>query len=417
MVHRLQFWIYFFAIQIYGFGIRLAGLWSPKARAWWKGRKREKLKAESVLKDRPIWFHAASTGEFEQGRPIMEAIQGKHPERPILITFFSPSGYEAAQKFANQYIIRYLPLDLKGRAGDFIQKWNPAIAVFIKYEIWAGYLEALKVAGIPTLIISSRWRPEQIYFRTARPLFFPLLSSVDQIFVQDPLSLEILKLEGLRSASLAGDTRIDRVLDISQFDFDHPLISFIGANERVLLLGSSWPADEKKVFEALADSSAPDFDRIIIVPHELGQAHISAIEREAPKPVSIIRKCSPKQNAKTIIVNEMGVLAYLYRLADIAYIGGGFGDGIHSILEAAVYGVPVIFGPRHHKFKEAEDLIELGSAETIETSGALLEALKRFGEPRVQNQVKRQNRNYFEEQAGASQKISRYIESRLNKKA
>jgi len=416
MVYRLQFWIYFLAIQMYGFGIRVAGLWSPKARAWWKGRTREKLQAEPALNDRPIWFHAASTGEFEQGRPIMEEFQREHPECSILVTFFSPSGYEAAQRYADQYIIRYLPLDLKGRAGGFIQKWNPAIAVFIKYEIWAGYLEALKVAGIPTLIISSRWRPEQIYFRTARPLFFPLLSSVDHIFVQDPLSLEILKLEGLHSASLAGDTRIDRVLDISQCNFDHPLISFIGANERVLLLGSSWPADEKKVFEALADSRAPDFDRIIVVPHELTKGHIDSLEIGAPQPTCVICKNIPNKNAKTVIVNEMGVLAYLYRLADVAYVGGGFGDGIHSILEAAVYGVPVIFGPRHHKFKEAKDLIELGSAQTIETSDDLLGALIHFNDPHIKKEVRKQNRNYFQEQAGASQKISRYIESRLNKK-
>jgi 3-deoxy-D-manno-octulosonic-acid transferase len=417
MRHKLLFGTYQFLIQLYGLAIRCATLWSPKARSWINGRKGPKDRPSKWKGKRPIWYHAASTGEFEQGRPIIEKLQEQEPHRPILLTFFSPSGYQAAQKYSDQFVIEYLPLDTYLKAGSFISKWNPTLAIFIKYEIWPSYLSVLHDKKIPTLVISSRWRPQQIYFRFGRRLFYPLLRQLDHIFVQDALSLEILKAEGLSQVTLSGDTRIDRVLDISQCNFDHPLISFIGANERVLLLGSSWPADEKKVFEALADSRAPVFDRIIIVPHELGQAHISALESEAPQPVSIIYKCSPKQNAKTIIVNEMGVLAYLYRLADIAYVGGGFGDGIHSILEAAVYGVPVLFGPRHHKFKEAEDLIELGSAETIETSDALLEALKRFSNPRIQNQVKRQNRNYFQEQAGASQKISRYIESRLNKKA
>ena len=417
MVYRLQFWIYFLAIQMYGFGIRIAGLWSPKARAWWKGRTREKLQAAPELKARPIWFHAASTGEFEQGRPIMEEIQRHYPDRPVLVTFFSPSGYEAAQKYSDRYIIQFLPLDSKGRAVDFIDKWNPDIAIFIKYEIWAGYLEALKMAGIPTLIISSRWGPQQIYFQTGRSLFLPLLRGLDHIFVQDKLSLEVLKLEGIQRASLAGDTRVDRVVDISQANFEHPLISFIGANERVLLLGSSWPADEKKMFEALADSGSPHFDRIIIVPHELTKGHISSLEKEAPQPACVICKNTPNKNAKTIIVNEMGVLAYLYRLADVAYIGGGFGDGIHSILEAAVYGIPVIFGPRHHKFKEAGDLIELGSAQSIETSEDLLRALIHFNDPHIKKEVRKQNRNYFQQQAGASKKISRYIESRLNQQA
>lgn len=413
MRHKLFFWIYQFLIRGYGLGIRCAGLWSPKARAWVTGRQTPKPRPEEWGSTRPIWFHAASTGEFEQGRPIMENLQRQEPDRPILLTFFSPSGYEAAQKYNEQYVIEYLPLDTFQQAKSFISKWNPALAIFIKYEIWPSYLAVLHERKIPTLVISSRWRPQQIYFRSGRRLFYPLLQQLDHIFVQDPLSLEILKAEGLSQVTLSGDTRIDRVLDIAKQPFSHPLMSAIDPNDKVFIMGSSWPADEKLLFEALKDSTWPDFDRILIVPHELSASHIQSLEAEAPLTSCTVTHEVPDPDAKIIIVNEMGILAYLYRIAGLVYVGGGFGDGIHSILEAAVYGVPVIFGPRHHKFKEAEDLIRLGAAKSIRDSSELLAARIYFDQIDVRKEAKRALEKYFQDQSGASERVSHYIEHRL----
>ena len=416
MRHKLLFAIYQFLIRLYGLGIKGAALWSSKARSWIEGRKKPQVPPATWKGHRPIWFHAASTGEFEQGRPIMEKLRERDPHRPILLTFFSPSGYEATQKYADQYVITYLPLDTYSNARKFIKKWNPALAIFIKYEIWPSYLSVLEQHHIPALVISSRWRPQQIYFRSGRHLFFPLLQKMDHIFVQDALSMEVLKMEGLEQVTLAGDTRIDRVRDIAKEPFSHPLLSAISPNEKIFIMGSSWPADEKLLFEAMKKSDWPNFDRILIVPHELSVSHISQLESEAPQSSCTVQQSAPDPDSKIIIVNEMGILAYLYRMADCVYVGGGFGDGIHSILEAAVYGVPVIFGPKHHKFKEAEDLIRLGAAKAVQDSSDLLNASVHFDQSAIRHEVKAALDQYFREQSGASERVSHYIEQRLKKK-
>jgi 3-deoxy-D-manno-octulosonic-acid transferase len=346
----------------------------------------------------------------------MEKLQAQEPHRPILLTFFSPSGYDAAQNYGDQFVIEYLPLDTYPKARSFISKWNPALAIFIKYEIWPSYLSVLHDRKIPTLVISSRWRPQQIYFRSGRSLFYPLLRKLDHIFVQDALSLDILKAEGLSQATVAGDTRIDRVKDIAKESFSHPMLSAISDDEKIFIMGSSWPADEKLLFETLKDPAWPEFDRILIVPHELSVSHISQLESEAPQSSCTVQQSAPDPDSKIIIVNEMGILAYLYRMADCVYVGGGFGDGIHSILEAAVYGVPVIFGPKHHKFKEAEDLIRLGTAKSVQNSSDLLNAGIHFDKTPIRVEVKAILDHYFREQSGASERVSHYIEQRLKKK-
>lgn len=415
MRHKLSYWFYQLLIPLYGLGIRLAAIGSPKARAWIRGRKNPRRRPASWKNKKPVWFHAASTGEFEQGRPIIEHLRKKMPEVPILVTFFSPSGFHAAQKYADQLIIEYLPLDTHSKARKFIRKWQPILAVFIKYEVWPSYLTALHQKDIPTLIISSRWRPQQVYFRSGRSLFYPLLEKLDHIFVQDALSSDILAAEGLSKVTLAGDTRIDRVRAIAKKEFSHPILSSLDSEESVLILGSSWPSGENLLFEALKDDKWPSFDRILIVPHELSEAHIRSLEKKAPLPSCTVSGNVPDSNAKIIIVNEMGVLAYLYRRADLVYVGGGFGVGIHSILEAAVYGKPVLFGPRHHKFKEAQDLLRLGAASVVQTKEDWVAAARRFRDPKAQKEVKQVLTTYFEEQSGASHLISDYIIHRLKK--
>jgi len=416
MWQQLLFGVYQLAIRLYGLAIRIVALRSSKARDWINGRNNPTPYPKKRGDLQPIWFHAASTGEFEQGLPIMEYIRQKTPNQPILLTFFSPSGYHAAQKYSEAFIIEYLPLDTMKKAREFVDKWKPNMAIFIKYEIWPSYLSALHEKKIPSLVVSSRWRPQQLYFRWGRPLFFPLLAKLDHIFVQDALSEEVLKAEGIFGVTRAGDTRIDRVMEVSAEEFDHPLCSAISPEERILILGSSWPADEKILFEAMSERSWPCFDRILIVPHELSEAHLESLADLATLTHCTINQEMPDPKAKIIIVNEMGILAYLYRLADVAYIGGGFGDGIHSILEAAVYGIPVIFGPKHHKFKEAEDLIRIGAAMSVSDKNGLISAVSHFSDSATRKEVKDIQSNYFKKQSGASPKIGQYIIERLKGK-
>jgi 3-deoxy-D-manno-octulosonic-acid transferase len=241
------------------------------------------------------------------------------------------------------------------------------------------------------------------------------LAKLDHIFVQDALSEDVLKSEGIFTVTRAGDTRIDRVVEVSQADFDHPICKAIKEEENILLVGSSWPEDEQLLFEAMKYDEWPSFDRIIIVPHELSDMHLKRLVEKAPEPATIIKQEMPDPKARIIIVNEMGVLAKLYRLADIAYIGGGFGEGIHSILEAAVYGIPVVFGPKHHKFKEAEDLIRLGAAAAVSRAEDLQKAATHFADTPTQIKVRQILSEYFESQSGASRTIGNYIIERLNK--
>lgn len=415
MRQQLLFGMYQVLIRLYGLGISLVAWRSSKARDWIDGRKNPVSKPDQWGDRRPIWFHAASSGEFEQGLPIIKYLKEKDPRQPILVTFFSPSGFQAAQKYSKELTLEYLPLDTIQNATHFVEKWNPEMAIFIKYEIWPGFLSALHQLQIPTVIVSSRWRPQQIYFRWGHALFFPLLAKLDHIFVQDALSEDVLKAEGIYGVTRAGDTRIDRVVEVSQADFDHPLCKTIKGEESILLVGSSWPDDEKLLFEAMKHDSWPLFDRIIIVPHELSDTHLQRLVEKAPQSATIIRQEVPDPDARIIIVNEMGVLAKLYRLADMAYIGGGFGEGIHSILEAAVYGIPVVFGPKHHKFKEAEDLIRLGAAAAVTGAEDLRKAAIHFTDTETKLKISGTLSEYFDSQSGASQTIGNYIIERLKK--
>jgi 3-deoxy-D-manno-octulosonic-acid transferase len=415
MRRQFLFGIYGLGMKIYLFGIYLAALRSKKARKWISGRKGWRQKQPPTLDRRPLWFHAASSGEFEQGRPIIEQLKKEIPNRPILVTFFSTSGYAAAQKFSDQYHIEYLPLDGAGNARDFIRRWKPAMAIFIKYEIWPFYLRTLLFENIPTLIVSSRWRPEQIYFSSwLAPLFLPLLQNLDHIFVQDQLSLDILRDHDINHISHSGDTRVDRVLAIRESAFSHPGMPQTKDGEQVLIVGSSWPADEQIIFQALQHPDCPHIDRIIIVPHELSEDHLSEIEQAAPYPMARSEGEGSPLDTRMILVNEMGVLAQLYRYASMAYVGGGFGDGIHNTLEAAVYGIPVLFGPKHHKFIEATDLIERGTARSVNRVEDLVVALNTFANKNRGKEVETSNKEYFETQRGASARIANYILSKLN---
>jgi 3-deoxy-D-manno-octulosonic-acid transferase len=360
--------IYNIFISIYGIGVFVFSLFNQKAKKLRIGQ----AGALSLLKRtidpnaRYIWFHAASLGEFEQGRPVMEQLKNDNPETKILLTFFSPSGYEIRKNFAGADVISYLPLDTKASAQKFVKLLNPSKAIFIKYEFWPNYILELQKANVPVYSISAIFRPSQVFFNWYGGWYRNLLKSFAHIFVQDKNSLKLLVDNGFTNVSVAGDTRFDRVADLAQQAKTISLIeSFVQNSNKVIVAGSTWPKDEELLVRYL--KLHPDM-KLILVPHEIHQAHILGISKLLDG--KFVRYTDlNEQNAMTtncIVVDTIGLLSSIYRYANVAYIGGGFGVGIHNTLEAAVWNVPVVFGPNYQKFLEARELIAIGGAFSIQ---------------------------------------------------
>lgn len=333
------------------------------------------LREKMDRKAKYIWFHASSLGEFEQGRPMIEQIRKVHPEYKILLTFFSPSGYEVRKNYAGADVVCYLPFDTPGRVEQFLDLANPAMAIFIKYEFWGNYLHTLQQRGIPVYIISAIFRREQLFFQWFGKPYRKMLDCFNHLFVQDERSKALLEEYGIRNVTVAGDTRFDRVIDVYHQAKQIPLVErFIKGTDGqqpplVFVAGSSWPEDEA-IF-------IPYFERhpemkLIIAPHEIHEGHLKSIEARLHRPTIRLSQATEQNVADQdcLIVDSFGLLSSLYRYGQIAYIGGGFGAGIHNTLEAAVYGMPVLFGPRFQKFKEAKDLIAVGGAFTFDNAPA-----------------------------------------------
>ncbi len=359
--------MYSILIHFYAFVVSLIAPFHRKARMMRAGQRKTYRTLRENIKsgEKYIWFHAASLGEFEQGRPMMEKIKAEYPEYKILLTFFSPSGYEVRKNYPGADVICYLPFDTPCRVNKFLDLARPVAAVFIKYEFWGNYLSALKKKGIPTFIISTIFRREQLFFQWFGAPYRKMLHCFTHLFVQDEYSKKLLAEYGITNVTIAGDTRFDRVQDIRNAAKELPLIdSFVHdgeGNERfTLVAGSSWPQDEAFLL--------PYFNRheemkLIIAPHEIHAEHLAAIESQLRRPsirLSQVRSAADLQGKDCLIIDCFGLLSSLYRYGQVAYIGGGFGAGIHNTLEAAVYGIPVLFGPKYHKFKEAKDLIAAG---------------------------------------------------------
>lgn len=359
--------LYSIGIFCYGVFIFIASLFNEKARLLGKGQHNAfKLLKEKVDPNGGyVWFHAASLGEFEQGRPVIEQLKREQPDIKILLTFFSPSGYEVRKNYAGADIVSYLPLDIPGNARYFINLVKPSKAIFIKYEFWPNYLMALKAAKVPVYSISAIFRPEQVFFKGYGKWYLNLLKSFEHIFVQDKVSLDLLEKYELRNASVCGDTRFDRVYDLYRQAKQLPLIeAFVSNAEKVIVAGSTWPKDEELLVRYL--KLHPEV-KLILVPHEVHYAHISAISGLLDGKFIRYSEATP-ENVKTtncLVVDVIGILSSIYRYANVAYIGGGFGVGIHNTLEAAVYGIPVVFGPNYQKFREARELIAVGGAFSI----------------------------------------------------
>ena len=365
--------IYNLIIYIYLFGVAVYSLFNKKVRTMWRGERAafDVLKAKVDPAAKYVWFHAASLGEFEQGRPLMESLRREHPEYKILLTFFSPSGYEVRKNYAGADIICYLPLDTPINALRFLRLVRPVMAFFIKYEFWYNYLHILKHRHIPVYSVSSIFRPDQVFFRWYGCQYGRVLNCFTHFFVQNEQSRQLLAQIGICCATVTGDTRFDRVLQIKEQAKHLPVVeAFLGQDRpKVFVAGSSWPPDEEIFIRYFNEH--PEW-KLIIAPHVIGEDHLKQIEtllagrrvvRYTETEKNLNSQLSVLNSSDVLIIDCFGLLSSIYHYGDVAYVGGGFGVGIHNLLEAAVWEVPVFFGPNNQKFQEAQSLKQSGGFE------------------------------------------------------
>lgn len=358
--------LYNLGIMLYFAGAWFMSFFNDKAKKFVEGRKGvfDLLKSKIDPKEKYVWVHAASLGEFEQGRPIIEKLRSERPEFKILVTFFSPSGYEVRKNYNGADIVCYLPMDTSWNAKKFLSVVNPAYAIFIKYEFWMNYLTYLKKREIPTYIVSAIFRESQVFFKRYGGWYRGILKKFTHLFVQNQVSMDLLKSIGVENVSLVGDTRFDRVADIAAKSKPLPIVqSFVG-DAPVFIAGSSWPKDEDILVPYI--NKHPEL-KFIIAPHEIHEEHLKRIIGQLERPYARYTQTDENsvKQADCLIIDCFGLLSSIYRYGKVAYIGGGFGVGIHNILEASVYGIPVLFGPNYKKFKEAVDMVERGGAYSI----------------------------------------------------
>jgi 3-deoxy-D-manno-octulosonic-acid transferase len=398
---------YNFGIYIYSLLIHLLAPFSRKPRKMMKGHwiVYELLRQQKEDGAKYIWFHAASLGEFEQGRPLIEKIKERYPEYKILLTFFSPSGYEVRKNYREADIVCYLPLDKPRNVNKFLDIIQPCMAFFIKYEFWKNYLDELHKRNIPVYSISSIFRKEQIFFKWYGGTYRKVLANFDQLFVQNETSKRFLSKIGINKVTVVGDTRFDRVLEIRQEAKDLPLVEAFKGNSMTIVAGSSWQPDEDLFIEYFNTHS--DI-KLIIAPHVIDENHLVEIISKLKRPYVRYSKANEQnvRNADCLIIDGFGLLSSIYRYGEIAYVGGGFGVGIHNILEAAVYGIPVIFGPKFQKFMEAKQLLEENGAFSIKNYEELSQLLdKMMTDTEYLKEVGGNADNYVRENLGASEKI------------
>lgn len=410
--------MYNLIIYLYAFVVRMISPFHRKARLMIKGHKAvyKKLKTGIDPNAKYIWLHAASLGEFEQGRPIIERIKSQHPSFKILLTFFSPSGYEVRKDYDLADIVCYLPFDKKRNVKRFLKLANPSIAIFIKYEFWYNYICYLHKMDVPTYMVSAIFRPSQFFFKWYGKSYQKMLKYYNCICVQDESSKILLTNIGVTNVEVCGDTRFDRVIDIKEQAKAIPIADAFSkdkGNEKqtTLVAGSSWPKDEDVFIDYF--NNTPQL-KLIIAPHEIHEAHLSYIESNLKRPAIRYSRVSDEINMQDfdcLIIDSFGLLSSLYRYGQIAYIGGGFGVGIHNILEAAVYDVPVIFGPNFKKFREAHQLIEAGGAYSIHDSASFVGLMGEFMQyPEVLRSAGDQAGRYVKDNAGVVDKVINLIE-------
>lgn len=403
--------LYNFGIFCYKHLVASVSHRNPKAGKLTKGQKEIFPYLEKTLDKNGgyIWIHASSLGEFEQGRPLIETIRRIYPERKILLTFFSPSGYEVRKNYNQVDAVCYLPFDLPGNVRRFLDLVKPQSAIFIKYEFWANYLTELKKRDIPTYIISAIFRPKQIFFRFYGGYFRKMLHCFTRLYVQDENSRKLLDSIGVRNVSVVGDTRFDRVVEISNSTDPNPLLEKFVGEKFVWVGGSTWPKDEEIILDYF--NRHPE-QKLILAPHEIHEEHLQSIIARLKRPYLRYTQATEANvaDADCLIIDCFGLLSSLYRYGKLAYIGGGFGVGIHNIAEAAVYSIPVIFGPNYHRFKEAINLIDNGGAFPIHDAASFESTIENFISNReALEQAGKSAGDYIKSHSGATAVIFKEI--------
>lgn len=413
--------LYNLGIHLYGLAARIAALANSKARLWVQGRRDWRTRLQNALQAQDaldisfsgqrapwIWIHCASLGEFEQGRPLIEAIRQQHPQYKILLTFYSPSGYEIRKAYAQAHHVCYLPLDTPSNARDFLAIVRPALAIMVKYDLWLNLLDAAHSAKVPVILISAILRPDSRFLRSRlRVEYRQAFARMAAIFTQDPESVALLSdFCPAARVSMAGDTRFDRAVQLpAQFQPVDGIAEFVDGHLCVVA-GSPWPKDEAILLPAMA--ALEDLDiRWIVAPHEI---HPARIDQHIAASQGLMAKYSQRDQigpaTRVLWIDNVGMLSRLYRYADAVYIGGGFGSGIHNTQEPAVYGCPVVFGPKYEKFQEAVDMVAAGGAASVNDASALSTVLRTWlSDTPLRERLRTQNAAYMQAQAGATSRI------------
>ena len=405
--------MYNVAIYLYLLGVAIASLFNEKVRKMWRGERdafrvlREQVDPEAKY----VWFHAASLGEFEQGRPLMEQLRREHPEYKILLTFFSPSGYEVRKNYEGADIICYLPLDTITNAQRFLRTIRPVMAFFIKYEFWYNYLHILKHRGVPVYSVSSIFRPDQVFFKWYGRQYRRVLNCFTHFYVQNEVSKELLAKIGITDVTVTGDTRFDRVLQIKEQARQLEVVEKFMEERvcpKVFVAGSSWPPDEEIFIRYFKEH--PEW-KLIIAPHVIGEDHLQQIEkllegRKVVRYTKAEKSLSSLSSFDALIIDCFGLLSSIYRYGTVAYVGGGFGVGIHNLPEAAAWGVPVFFGPNNERFQEAQQLKANGGGLEIKSYEDFERYMQEFAaHPETIGKCGAAAGHYVESMAGATQKI------------
>jgi 3-deoxy-D-manno-octulosonic-acid transferase len=399
-------------VRLYGFLIRCASMRNAKAAQWVSGRKnwRKTLKEQvrSIENSKRVWVHCASYGEFEQGRPLIEAIKQRHPDYKIILSFFSPSGYEEFKNWQEADVVCYLPLDTKSNARDFLNIIKPGMVLFIKYEFWVNFLFELKKQNIPTYLISAVFKPHHPFFKVYGTIFRRSLQTFSKLYVQDPSSGELLKTIGVKNYEICGDTRFDRVLEIKRGFKEIDVIREFKGNNKLIIGGSTWPKDEELLLTAFSMIKNTN-TKLMLVPHNIDEKSILETESKLNRySLSYSRYTEGVDPAATVLVlDTMGMLSQTYYYADCAYIGGGFNGGLHNSLEAAVYEVPIVFyGEDYIKYNEAVDILKIQSRGLAKNALELTEILDLFlFDDKERNRIGTGLRSYIQQNSNVTEKI------------
>jgi 3-deoxy-D-manno-octulosonic-acid transferase len=410
--------LYNISLVLFRIGIAIASIFNPKARKWIAGRKGifKRLKASIPATDKIIWIHCASLGEFEQGRPLIESLRKNFPAYKILLTFFSPSGYEARRRYENVDWIFYLPLDGPRNARRFLEITHPSLVIFVKYEFWYYYLKKIKYRTIPLILVSALFRPDMNFLKWYPRFQSKMLQRFNYTWVQNEDSKKVLeKIHVTEHVGISGDTRFDRVLEVSSRFKPLPILEHFCHANNVLVAGSTWAADEsafKKILPGLVDQKI----KLIIAPHEIGKKHIDQLLTEFPGAIlysQADRKqlITSLQTANVLLIDNIGLLSSIYKYAKIAYIGGGFAKkGLHNVLEAAVYGIPVIIGPYYTKHSEAVELVNNGGVISIRSADELADRIQLLMKDQsAYDHASKIAGEYVKKNAGATDRITRWL--------